>query len=423
MRLLTCLPPKISDVLKTIGRLAEAQGIPAYFVGGGIRDIILKRPNLDVDIVLEADAIKFARGILQRSGFIIKNVYPQFGTVTLEDVGGVKVDLATARKETYAHPGALPNVSAGTIHDDLFRRDFSINAMAVLVNPSGWGNLVDDFNGLVDLKAKKVRILHEQSFIDDPTRILRAVRFEQRFHFHLEKKTLVFLKEALQRNAVAHVKAPRYFEEFKKVLGELPNPSKCLQRLGRLGALGFLSDRYRMPNGAIRHISQIGKTMSRYLQSVSRDKIVERWLIFFLPLVYKLSLPQLERLISRFQCSGEEREKIFSFWQFWHTIDQPSWAKISPRDIYKRCKPVSLEGFLVLRVLTSSTAVRSAIDRFLKEFAGVHPEVNGEDLKLAGVKPAKKMGEILQEILYQKIEGRVHSYADEIKLAQTLNSN
>ena len=225
-------------LLKAIGRYAENDGVVAYLAGCFVRDLILKRCNLDVDIVIEGDALSFARelaGIYDASLV----TYKQFGTATLILPGGMKIDVATSRREIYTESGALPVVRPGSIQEDLFRRDFTINAMAICLNAKRFGALVDEYNGFDDLKKKTIRILHPQSFMDDPTRILRAVRFEQRFHFKIEKETLSRLKSALKADAVSLVKPPRYFEEFKKILIE-ENPQLSLKRLCELKALGFL---------------------------------------------------------------------------------------------------------------------------------------------------------------------------------------
>src|SRR3989338_6390276 len=169
------LKKEIAALVREIGETADENRLTTYVVGGFVRDLILKRKNLDLDIVVEGDAIGFARAFSKKKHAAL-TVYEKFGTATLRLPSGLKFDIAMGRKEAYPYSGALPVVAAGFIANDLFRRDFTINAMAVVINPQRFGELIDRFGGLGDLQRKKIRVLHEESFADDPTRILRAVR-------------------------------------------------------------------------------------------------------------------------------------------------------------------------------------------------------------------------------------------------------
>ena len=179
------LPQDILRLFRQIGKIAQENNCRVYIVGGMIRDLYLGRENFDFDIVVEGDGIALAKKLADK--FKAKLVdHEKFATAVLFVPNGIKIDIATARKETYEHPGALPNVVPGNIEDDLSRRDFSINAMAASLNPEDFGELIDFFDGLSDLKKKEIKVLHDLSFIDDPTRILRAIRFEQRLKFKIE---------------------------------------------------------------------------------------------------------------------------------------------------------------------------------------------------------------------------------------------
>ncbi|MFQ5925400.1 MAG: poly(A) polymerase, partial [Dehalococcoidia bacterium] len=172
------LPQELLSFLRLAGEVARTQGQKLYLVGGAVRDLILGRPNLDFDLVVEGDAPRLARQLARSSGEKVV-VHRQFGTAKFHR-GDLSIDLVTARSETYARPGALPKVEPGEIGDDLFRRDFSINAMAIALSPPSFGELVDPYRGRIDLEHRLIRILHQRSFIDDATRILRALRYEQR---------------------------------------------------------------------------------------------------------------------------------------------------------------------------------------------------------------------------------------------------
>ena len=220
------------QLLQYIGTLAQQQGVKAYLVGGPVRDLMLKRPNTDLDITVEGNAMRLAESFTTQCPGAKLVYYPAFKTATLSLLGGGRlVDFATARKETYSKPGAFPKVMPSTIKDDLHRRDFTINAMAISINPKSWGKLVDLFGGKSDLGSKKIRVLHAKSFLDDPTRILRAARFKTRFGFALEKGTLKLLREAVAAGALDTIKPQRYKKEFDKILKEEKSQQaiKCLK--------------------------------------------------------------------------------------------------------------------------------------------------------------------------------------------------
>ena len=232
--LLSKLDKKTLKIVCDAGQLAAGLGFRAYLVGGPMRDLILGRPNLDLDITVEGSGIRLAEifADLYQTDKITR--YPAFKTATVELSKTVVVDLATARKETYSRGGVFPKVMPSDIKDDLFRRDFTINAMAVSINPENWGQMVDPFEGLADLKARRIRILHAKSFVDDPTRILRAARFKARLGFSIESKTLQGLKKAVSAGALDTIKPQRYAKEFDKILKEKKSKEaiQCLKEWG-----------------------------------------------------------------------------------------------------------------------------------------------------------------------------------------------
>jgi len=196
---LSRLPYEIRDLVHRASGLARETNLSAYIVGGLVRDLLLGFKNFDLDIVVERDGIRFA----EKFAAILKARlirHRRFGTATVICRCGLKVDIATARREYYPQAGGLPVVSPGTLEDDLLRRDFTINAMAISINRADFGRIIDLFDGRSDLRDKKIRILHDLSFIDDPTRILRAIRFEKRYSFSIEANTLRLLKEASRKN-------------------------------------------------------------------------------------------------------------------------------------------------------------------------------------------------------------------------------
>jgi tRNA nucleotidyltransferase (CCA-adding enzyme) len=228
------LPQEIKDLIYLASNIATENNMPVYLVGGFVRDLLLEVKNLDLDFVIEGDGIKFAEDLATiLKARLIR--HRRFGTATivLNPVRvitsfsrlpivsrGVKIDIATARRETYPRPASLPLVTRGTLEDDLARRDFSVNAMAISITKKDFGKLVDFFCGKDDLQHKKVRILHSLSFIDDPTRMLRAIRFEQRYNFKIEPHTLKLLKVAAAIKMLEKVQPQRLRDELILILKE-----------------------------------------------------------------------------------------------------------------------------------------------------------------------------------------------------------
>jgi tRNA nucleotidyltransferase (CCA-adding enzyme) len=202
----------------------------AYLVGGPVRDLMLKQANVDLDITVEGNAIRLAEKLAGLHPGARVTRYPAFKTATVRLADGSLVDFATARQETYARRGAYPAVKPSGIKEDLLRRDFTINAMAIAIGPDNWGKIIDPFGGRADLRLKRLRILHEKSFLDDATRILRAARFKARLGFRMEAKTLKLLKNAIKIKVLDTIKPQRYLKDFNKILKE-PKSQEAVKTL------------------------------------------------------------------------------------------------------------------------------------------------------------------------------------------------
>ncbi len=241
------IPEQLRPFLSSIGRLGDTMRLPAYAVGGCVRDWVLGTGvTPDIDVTVEGEGIALARAAAQALGAPV-TVHEQFGTATLvlEGVPGTparQIDVASCRKETYAEPAAYPRVMPGTLEEDLFRRDFTINAMAMALSPGRFGALIDPFGGVQDLKRKRLRILHARSFEDDPSRILRGIRFAERFALAWEPATERALRAAVDSGVLARLNAGRFRKELEH-MSEESDPLKCLRVLA--GVLHGAGDRAR----------------------------------------------------------------------------------------------------------------------------------------------------------------------------------
>ncbi|MFB4162765.1 CBS domain-containing protein [Alteribacillus sp. JSM 102045] len=227
------LPEKIVHLLKKAGTIADEKGMKAYIIGGIVRDMILEKPSEDIDIVIEGDGIYFAEAFAKHVKGTV-TPHETFGTATVETADGIKLDFTTSRTEYYEKPAALPTVVRSNIKEDLFRRDFTMNAMAASLQPESFGELIDYFNGLKDIQEKKLRVLHNLSFVEDPTRILRGIRFEARFSFRMDEETEAFLRHSAA--SISALSQSRIIAELKHIFQET-NPIDSISRLHELGVL------------------------------------------------------------------------------------------------------------------------------------------------------------------------------------------
>jgi tRNA nucleotidyltransferase (CCA-adding enzyme) len=235
------LSPTMQGILHEAGHHAAEMGFHAWAVGGMVRDLLLGIGIFDLDIVIEGDGILFAQSLAGRLHAKVTS-HERFGTATIAFPDLLRVDVATARTEIYERPAVLPRVTPGSIRDDMARRDFTINALAASLMPEEFGHLLDFFHGVRDLRERHIRVLHEQSFIDDPTRIFRAVRFEARLGFRIVRSTEQLIAEALSLSILTKLEDYRIATELRLILEE-PDPAGPLRRLAGLGVIEGLQSR------------------------------------------------------------------------------------------------------------------------------------------------------------------------------------
>jgi tRNA nucleotidyltransferase (CCA-adding enzyme) len=232
------LSKRIMNLLRLLGAYGSERKTPVYVVGGFVRDLLLNVENLDIDIVVEGDGPEFGKFVAEQ--LMIKYVvHEKFNTCSLFFKDGFRIDVATARTEYYESPAELPKVEVSTIKKDLYRRDFSINAMAIKLNQETFGTLLDFFNSKKDLEEGIIKVLYSLSFVEDPTRILRAIRFEQRYNFQIDEQTCEYMKKTVKNEYLEKVTGPRIRDELEKILKE-PKPLKSIRRMGEFKIISHL---------------------------------------------------------------------------------------------------------------------------------------------------------------------------------------
>lgn len=416
------LPKEFLDLAARAGGIARKLNMPAYLVGGFVRDLLLGVKNLDLDIVIEGDGIKFAEILADVSKVKVVR-HKRFGTATLLFNDGLKIDVATARSEKYPHPASLPVVSRGSLREDLARRDFTINAMALSISDHDFGRIVDFFGGRQDLEKKKVRVLHELSFIDDPTRILRAIRFEKRYGFNIESSTLTHLKSAVKSGALQKVQPHRLRDELILLFKE-ENPLRQIKRLRQLAGFGFISSALTVNETTYRLLISVGASIRWMKKSDPARRPLDRWLIYFTGLLNGLDTAEVEDLCARFAFRAGDKKRILSFISITPAVigalKRPA---LKPAKIFSILEPLSYEVIVLIKSKYRQALVQRHIEDFFEVYNGVRLSICGDDLRCLGLPPGPGYKKIFTKVLEAKLNGLVMTKEQELALIAQLVKN
>jgi tRNA nucleotidyltransferase (CCA-adding enzyme) len=388
---LTLLPAEAREALHRLGDLAERMGVQVHVVGGFVRDMVLGRPSLDIDLVVEGDGVEFGQRAAEELGVRVR-IHRRFGSAVLVFSRDLHVDIASSRAEYYSKPGALPTVERSGLRQDLFRRDFTINAMAACIVPAAFGSIADPYAGLDDLKRGRVRVLHALSFIDDPTRILRAARFEVRYGFVLDP-----VSEHLATRATA-------LEELDDMLRE-DDPSAILARLDVLGAAAALVPEGSEPTSAARAVGAAADAYA-HLAGIGVRGASSRRRSLLAALAASGSQPGAERWIRHFRIGRDDALVI-------RAVAMSAGVSRALAD-GRRMKDSRLAGMLVSLPpeaivnlwARGGEVARGRIERFSGELAAVRPAVSGRDLIALGAEPGETFSAILARARDDRLDGR-----------------
>ncbi len=412
------LPGHLLDLLRTAGEVAEQMGCQVYVVGGFVRDLLLRRQNYDIDLVVEGDGIAFAERFAERYGGKVR-AHEKFGTAVVILPDGFKVDVATARLEYYEYPAAMPTVALSSIKLDLFRRDFTINTLAVKLNPKEFGLMIDFFGGQRDIKDRIIRVLHSLSFVEDPTRVFRAVRFEQRFGFRIGKHTLRLIKNAVSLDIFSRLSGKRLLTELRLILEE-QDPRPVIRRMAQLDLL-------RAVHPAIRYTTRLRKVLNRtydvltWYELLYRTERPEKWMVYLMALLSQLKKGQLKEALDRLGLSGRRyvifTEGVFSGLAALDYLTKK--ISLRPSQVFLSLRELKLEVLLHLMARTDSEQARHRISRFITEFRRVRPILSGKDLKALGLEPGPVFRQILERLRLERLDGMIKTRTDEISLARS----
>ena len=413
------LDKELIMLLQSIGEVAEDSGFKAYSVGGFVRDLLLKHKNLDLDIVVEGDGIVFAKKLAKTLGGRVRT-HDRFITANVHLQNGLKIDVATARLEYYDYPAALPTVELSSIKLDLYRRDFSINAMALELNPARFGTIIDFFNCQNDLKSKLIKVLHNLSFVEDPSRALRAIRFEKRLNFKIDRHTDRLIRNAVKIDLFSKGSNPRLFSELQQIFSE-ETPIPAIQRLDDFHLFQFLWPDLK-PNLKIdryfRHIlTQTRRAISWFrLLYLEENSAITPWRIYLLGIMSRSKPAQLESFCERFQIQQKvcneliqdklQVEELANKWH--HNLPQQS------SDIDKALFTFSNDAILYLMAIAKKNDINKSVSLYVTTLRTVQPLLNGDDLKQLGYTPGKKFKIMLSTLRDAQLDEVVKSRQEAI---------
>lgn len=413
------IPSDLMRIIETAKELGGELGYNVYLVGGFVRDLLLRVDNFDLDFVIEGDGPHFASKLAERFKGRV-NIHRKFETAVVILPDGNRVDVTTARFEYYREPAALPEVARGSIKRDLYRRDFTINAMAIKLTEPDAYTLIDYYGGLRDLKDKVIRIIHNLSFVEDPTRAFRAIRFEQRYGFRIGPQTERLIRLAVRDGIFERLSGKRVFNELKHMLDE-KNALLMVKRMQELDLLKFIHRNLHVDKDMEELFNKAVEIFNWY-ELLFKRKQPERWITNAMILLKDLKESELKELLQWFGIGKKEKELIVSGIKKVNKVIYNLSKTEDPAEIYSILSGHPLEAVLFF-MAKAEAKNQEKIGRYLMEWMDIKTEVKGDDLIRMGLTPGPIFGKILSKVLEAKIRGEVKTKEEELELVKQLVLN
>lgn len=400
------LPGPLFLFLRSIAALADRMETRVYLVGGIVRDLFLGIENLDADLVVEGDGIAFAEAIVREVPGRVRPHKP-FGTAVVVLDSGLKIDVASARTEVYETLAALPTVELSSIKKDLYRRDFTINTLAIRLSEGEFGQLLDFFGGRRDLKERTIRVLHDLSFVEDPTRVFRAIRFEQRFDFKISRHTKRLVETAVAMDMFHRLSGPRLYGELWLIFEEA-DPAKTVQRLKDLDLLRFIHPRLDVSGEKIPHLARVKEALAWYAL-LFQEPPVRAPMVYMTALLDHLEEADVLEVAARLSISPTDagilllpRRTAPSVLRTLSRRPPPA-----PSVVYEALSPVPIEGLLYLLASARPKSAQKTISEFITHGRFVRPPISGDDLTAMGLAPGPIYRQIMAELRAATIDGKL----------------
>ena len=398
----------LSPVFEAAAAVSEnVDGV--YLVGGTVRDILLGEPNFDVDIAVEGDAIAFARALADALGGRV-TAHPKFGTAVVVYRERQRVDVVTARTEFYDAPAALPSVEHATIREDLFRRDFTMNAMAVSLRGEDFGRLVDPFGGRRDLDERRLRVLHNLSFIDDPTRIFRGIRYEARYGFSMDDHTTRLARSCIEMGLVGDLSSSRLRDELLALLDE-PTAGAAVLRLAELDAARAIHPHLAADEEAVALLERARGLAAEYALEVPP------WRIGLAVLARRLTPDEVIEWLARLKVRKRDADRVAAAVTVApRIVDRLEAEKLDPAEVVRLAEPYAPDAPLMALALRGLEPLRA----YFRRLRDVRLEISGSDLAGLGLRESPRVGEILGELRRRKLNGELDGRESELAAAREL---
>lgn len=407
------------NILKKIGELADKLGSQIYAVGGCVRDIIMRKPIHDLDLALDGNIDDFVGQVAQVHHLTKVISHQRFKTATLHTVEGLVLDISTTRREYYEYPGALPVVQASSLRLDLYRRDFTINSLAVVLNGKNFGELLDFYRGYQDIKSGCIRVLHNLSFVEDPTRVFRAIRFEARLGFKISKMTVNLLEDAVRNNFLTSLDRRRLLHELKLILSE-DDPGPAIRRLDEFDLLPYVHSKIVLSSYYCLLFTRF-RQVRDWLILTFPERKSQVWFIYFLALVESLKNHELVELASSLAFKKKEAQilitelpvalELLVRYKYSSRPIRPSQAK----DLF-----VDLSWIVVVFIIarTENVELAQAGVAFLTIYQNCRLFLNGWDLMELGMPQGSTISRGLNFLRRAKLDGLVKTRIDETDFIQ-----
>ena len=414
------------EILHHLGETGDKLEVPVYAVGGFVRDLLLGYENVDVDVTVDGDGIMFAESFGAQYGCRVKS-HQKFGTAVLLFEDGFKIDVASTRLEYYSSPGALPIVERSSLKMDLYRRDFTVNTLAIRLNGGSFGQLIDFFGAYRDLQDKVIRVLHNLSFVEDPTRVFRAIRFEQRLSFKIARHTEDLIRNAVKMDFLEKLGGRRLLSELVQILKE-KEPLRGIWRMASLGLFRFIHPSLELSVSMQGTLEEVRYIVS-WFDLLYLERPYEKWAVYFLALCETLSDDQFWGTCTRLAVSEHYKEKLVEMRRQGEELVTAMQRRLSGQgklensEVYFFLRGLPVEVLLYQMAKSRSSEVKRYISLYFTKLHGVRAKIGGEELKQLGVERGPRFRELLDLVLSAKLNGQVVSREDEIELVKKLQQS
>ncbi|MBQ7608074.1 MAG: CBS domain-containing protein [Desulfovibrionaceae bacterium] len=421
------LPTWVLDILKIAGEIGRSLNLAVFVVGGFVRDLLLQQQNHDIDLVVEGNGALYAEHLAQAlHGRVSRHEKFMTAMVIFTNNAHEKkhIDVATARLEYYEHPAALPLVEVSPLKMDLARRDFTMNALAIRLDKDQ-GKLVDFFGGQRDIKNGVIRVLHPLSFVEDPTRCLRAVRFEKRYGFRIGKNTERLIRNAVTLKVLDRLKQKRLFNEFRLICNE-PDPASCFLRLENLGILKDILPKSVLTRKRLRLLERIRQFITWYTMLYQEEE-VQPWMLYLWGLTYNLSYTETKNNIEALHIEKAALDEFLSkrAQAFYLCQNAVRWCEDTQPAIsglYRLLRGIDINTILYIMALNKEERLAPYLSQYVTKWRNTRPDISGKDLIEIGIPPGPRYSVILETVLIAKLDGTVSDKASQLALAQATAS-